>query len=329
MTQRPATEAPVVGVDVALTPAFLHRDSSDGTFATGVVYIVVDVIRATTTLSVLFEQGCRRVLLAPSIEGARVAQRALGGDLPLALGWRGQLAGESGGVAPSGFDFGNSPAEFARQDMQGRELIFATTNGTRALRACAGGRAIFAGSFRNARAVAQAALALVSQRPSVAYILSAAGHAAEGNSPGVGEASEAEIGGAASAIVVVCSGRGGRPAYDDTICAGYLVRTILDALPASGSAGALSEGARIALGLYDGVARTTTLYDALAASDAARAITRVGLGDDLRWCVDVDVTDVVPAVSGVGPADLLVVEPYPFASGAGEKDADQGNSVQL
>ena len=94
-------------------------------------------------------RGCRKVLLALYIESA--GARAL---------WAGRslLGGEREGVVPPSFDFGNSPVEYARADLTSRELLFVTTNGTRALRACAGGYAIFAGSYRNAEAVAQAAI---------------------------------------------------------------------------------------------------------------------------------------------------------------------------
>src|SRR5262245_9928811 len=128
-------------IDVALVPTYVES-SLDRRAAT--VYVVVDVIRATTTLTVAFDQGCRRVLLAPDIETAlERASREPGRFL---------LGGEREGVAPAGFDLGNSPDEYTRVDLAGRELLFVTTNGTRALRACMGGYSIFAGGYRNAEA---------------------------------------------------------------------------------------------------------------------------------------------------------------------------------
>src|SRR5215831_6981857 len=112
-------------VDVALVPAFVEGDLDLHKY---VIYVVVDVIRATTTLTVAFDRGCRRVLLAPDVETAQERARRESG--------RFLLGGEREGVAPSGFNLGNSPAEYARADLAGRELLFATTNGTRALRAC-------------------------------------------------------------------------------------------------------------------------------------------------------------------------------------------------
>ena len=140
-------------IEVALVPAFVENDLNQ---RGRVVNVVVDVIRATTTLTVAFDRGCQRVLLAPDIETAlERASREPGRFL---------LGGEREGVAPPGFDLGNSPAEYARADLAGRELLFVTTNGTRALRACIGGYAIFAGSYRNAEAVVQAAIQISAVR---------------------------------------------------------------------------------------------------------------------------------------------------------------------
>src|SRR5579885_244506 len=94
------------------------------------VAVVIDVIRATTTLSVLFDRGCARVLVADDMPAARA----------FAAGHPGAylLAGEVGGPRPPGCDFGTSPVELAAADLGGREVIFCTTNGTRALHACTG-----------------------------------------------------------------------------------------------------------------------------------------------------------------------------------------------
>jgi 2-phosphosulfolactate phosphatase len=80
------------------------------------VVIVIDVLRATTTLTWALAAGYREVICADSIE------RALELRAPGRI-----LAGERGCVAPEGFDQGNSPAQAACR--RGRELVLATTNG--------------------------------------------------------------------------------------------------------------------------------------------------------------------------------------------------------
>jgi 2-phosphosulfolactate phosphatase len=253
-------------IDVALVPAFVENDPDR---RKSVVHVVVDVIRATTTLAVAFDRGCRRVLLAPDVETAlERASREPGRFL---------LGGEREGVAPPGFDLGNSPVEFARADLAGRELLFVTTNGTRALRACIGGYAIFAGSYRNAEAVVQVAIR---------------------------SARSADQAG----IVVVCAGRDNQPAYDDSLCAGYLARKIADRIEKMDYRVEMESGARIATELSDAaIASATLLRQRLAESGAGQAVTRIGLGKDLDWCAAIDESRVAPRITGVEDG-LLVLE---------------------
>ncbi len=138
---------------VFFTPAEIINISRRG--QAGNVYIVVDVIRATTTLSVMFDRGASRVFAAESVEQAREGARLFPGRL---------LCGERNALPLPGFDYGNSPSEFSRLDLTGRELILATTNGTRAFYACPEEATRLAGSFYNAEAVTARALAVAQER---------------------------------------------------------------------------------------------------------------------------------------------------------------------
>ncbi len=115
------------------------------------IYIVVDVIRATTSMAVMFDQGAARVLVAGSIEQAQEAGQKMPGRL---------LCGERNVQRIPGFDYGNSPVQFSQLDLSGRELIMTTTNGTGAFYACPEQAPRLAGSFYNARAVTRHALEL-------------------------------------------------------------------------------------------------------------------------------------------------------------------------
>lgn len=121
------------------------------------IYIVVDVIRATTTLAVMFEQGAACVLVAETIEQAETAARRLPGWL---------LCGERNVEPLPGFDYGNSPVQFSQLDLAGRDLILTTTNGTRAFYSCPEYSIRLAGSLYNAQAVAAKALALAQRHNS-------------------------------------------------------------------------------------------------------------------------------------------------------------------
>ncbi len=121
------------------------------------IFIVIDVIRATTTLAVIFERGAERVFVAGSIEQARMAASLHPGRL---------LCGERNVKPLPGFDYGNSPVQFSQLDLTGRALILTTTNGTRAFYACPTGTTRLAGSFYNAHAIVAHTLRLATERAS-------------------------------------------------------------------------------------------------------------------------------------------------------------------
>ena len=109
--------------------------------------IVVDVLRATSTICQALASGYGRVVSCAGIEEARAVRVAEGAGL---------LAGERQCVRIPGFDRGNSPREFAEPG--GGTVILTTTNGTRALVAAAERcERVFAGSLLNVAAVARAA----------------------------------------------------------------------------------------------------------------------------------------------------------------------------
>ena len=125
-------------VHVAFTPA------ETAAAPTG---IVVDVLRATSTIVQALASGYERVLCCAEVGEAR-ALRTARGD--------GVLAGERLCVRIPGFDLGNSPREFTNPD--GTTVILTTTNGTRAIvTAAARCERVFAGSLLNLDAVVSAA----------------------------------------------------------------------------------------------------------------------------------------------------------------------------
>ena len=159
-------------------------DRGTRTAGSGRLVLVVDVIRAATSICAALEAGARRVLPAVTVAEAReeAARRRAADEDP----W---LCGERGGEPPDDFDRGNSPLDYRNADVAGRTLVYTTTNGTRAVRRFSG----VAGEIRVVCfANLTAAVALAAERD--------------------------------DGPLVVCAGRGGRPGVDDALCAGHLVR---------------------------------------------------------------------------------------------------------
>jgi 2-phosphosulfolactate phosphatase len=114
----------------------------------GSLAVVIDVLRATTTIIHALAAGCTAVRPCAEVEEAR----ELAGTMRAG---RVVLAGERGGVPLPGFDLGNSPREFTPRICRNATLVLTTTNGTRALlRAAEAERAIVAG-FVNYSAVCE------------------------------------------------------------------------------------------------------------------------------------------------------------------------------
>lgn len=135
-------------IDVALIPAQRHD-------VEGSLCLVVDVLRASSTIVAALERGAARVVPAPGIEAARRLRERLPDHL---------LCGEEGGLPPPGFDLGNSPRELASADLAGRGVILATSNGTRVLHQVERSPAVLVGSLLNRRAAAAAALEAARER---------------------------------------------------------------------------------------------------------------------------------------------------------------------
>lgn len=123
-------------LDLAVTPAeALLMPIAD-------CYIVIDAIRATTTIAAMFHGNLSRLRVVSDI--AAGLREKSGKTL---------LFGEVGGLRPPGFDYGNSPAEAASLDLEGREAALVTSNGTVALCAVAGRGETVAGALVNLSAV--------------------------------------------------------------------------------------------------------------------------------------------------------------------------------
>jgi len=138
-------------LDVILSPAELpalaRRDLRD------TACVVFDVLRATSTFVTALHHGAKAVIPVAEISEALALRQKQSGVL---LGGERDgvkiRASQTGGVD---FDLGNSPREYTPEKVHGKTIVSTTTNGTRALRACAGAKTVLAASFLNLTATAQ------------------------------------------------------------------------------------------------------------------------------------------------------------------------------
>jgi 2-phosphosulfolactate phosphatase len=231
-------------IDVALLRGQMGRSHRS-------LSIVVDVLRASSSIVTLLERGASHVIPAADIEEARSLKERLPDHL---------LCGERGGLPPEGFDYGNSPAEFARMELAGRGVILATSNGTRVLSDLADTPAVIVGSLLNRTACARVALAVADERQ--------------------------------LDINIVCSAGGSEFALEDALGAGGIV----DALGAINETMELGDAARFACDAF--LTASRDLEDAVASAYHARGLIEAGFADDVAYCARLDTTEIVPGLEG-------------------------------
>lgn len=132
------------------------------------VCIIVDVLRASSSIVTILDRGAARVLPARNVEAARELHARFPDHI---------LCGEHNGLPPEGFSYGNSPSEFAHLDLTSESLILATSNGTRVLSAVAeSAAAVLIGGTLNRTAAARAALEIACRRGLGITIVCSAAH---------------------------------------------------------------------------------------------------------------------------------------------------------
>jgi 2-phosphosulfolactate phosphatase len=257
-------------LDVAFVPAEVKRwDAS--------VCILIDELRASSTIVALMDGGATAVLPASSLAAARRLAR-LHGTL---------LAGERHVVRAPGFDLGNSPAEAAAApDLAGRAVTLSTRNGTTVIHVLPPDASVIVGCLLNARASARTALAMARETGASIGIVCA----------GLRGAFSIDDAIAAGCIVERILAEAGVDDGDLATADGHgPAGTAVGAPRAALGDGAivLTDAARAALQLWRSTPDIATVF---RSSWSGHLIEKHGFDEDIAFCVRVDSTDTVPVV---------------------------------
>lgn len=134
-------------IDVYSLPSELDESRLIGSMA-----VVIDALRATTTLTWALNAGAREAVPLLEIEQAKKLKSNYPTGEVL-------LGGERKGAPIEGFDLGNSPQDYTPERVTGKTLLFTTTNGTVAMHAVRSAKKIVLAAFVNAAAVVDRLLA--------------------------------------------------------------------------------------------------------------------------------------------------------------------------
>ncbi|MFI5263451.1 MAG: 2-phosphosulfolactate phosphatase [Candidatus Kapaibacterium sp.] len=154
--------------------------------------VVIDVLRASTTITYAMNAGAREVIPVSSVDQAMKIVGNLFSTSTI-------LCGERGGKRIEGFKLGNSPAEYTKEAVEGKALILTTTNGAVALTKAKYARHCFVGSFVNLSAVVRTLIEL----------------------PDLEE----------TGLVIICSGREDDFSLEDAVCAGMILTKLSEKIP--------------------------------------------------------------------------------------------------
>lgn len=230
------------GMEVFTSASSFQEEDLRGTTA-----VMIDVLRASTTIVAALENGAKGIIPVADMDAAGRISQSLDSSHYL-------LCGERDGAKIEGYDLGNSPLEYTPESVKGHTVILNTTNGTRALKRSSLAEEIYVGCFRNLGAVTD--------------------HLKETDND----------------IVLVCAGWRGRLSIEDLLCAGNIIYELGDGrLPDDAR-----DGAKVVFGLYEKFGNDVEQV-VLSSNHASRLLEVVG-EEDLRFCSQSSVTDVLPAM---------------------------------
>ena len=243
-------------IEVLFTPAdfaALKRRNLDDSLC-----VVFDVFRATSSMVTALSNGASAILPVAEIpEALEIRKR-----IPDAL-----LAGERDGVRIRAeltggidFDLGNSPREFIKEKVAGKTIVMSTTNGTRALRACAHARETLIGSFLNLRATVDR---IAQREPNL--------------------------------LLVICGGTYDQTAYEDVLAAGALC----DLTWENFADGEVSDAALMARRLFQ-YAQRNLLDAASQSRNGRRLLGVPELRDDVAFCLQRDIHNLTAVLEQDG-----------------------------
>ena len=221
-------------------------DEIKNTELAGKLVVIIDVLRASSTIVTALANGCLGFI--PILSPGQAKKKAQQFEKERVL-----LGGEREGIKIEGFDLGNSPREYKREAVKDKTIIFSTTNGVKTLEMVKGAHRIIIGSFLNLQAVCN-------------YCTNYKGD-----------------------ILLICAGKDGRFSLEDTACAGMIINSLRDIFPGGHQESDANLTAQL---LYEKFGNN--ILEILRKSQHGRYLESIGLGEDLKFCSQLDFFHIVP-----------------------------------
>lgn len=214
--------------------------------------MILDILRASSTITTALHAGAAAVIPCQEIEEAQ----EIAGNLSETSDSGVLLGGERMGIMIDGFDLDNSPARYSADMVTGKQIVFTTSNGTRALKRAVQADRILIGSFLNLAAVVKE----LSQSSGVVYL--------------------------------VCAGTDGAVTGEDCLCAGAIAAGLQEITSEKLT---LDDASRMVVDYYrTQISGPGGLLTAMRASQGGRNLIQRGFEEDVRLCSECDRYSVLP-----------------------------------
>ncbi len=224
-------------IRTCLLPVLSQPEDFSGSTA-----VILDILRASSTITTALYSGAAAVIPCQEIDEAQ----ELAGELGEAFDSGVLLGGERMGVMIDGFDLDNSPARYSADVVAGKQIVFTTSNGTRALKRAIQADRILIGSFLNLAAVVKE----LSQSSGVVYL--------------------------------VCAGTDGAITGEDCLCAGAIAAGLQEI---TNDKLTLDDATRMVVDYYQAqISNPGDLLTAMRASQGGRNLIQRGFEEDIRLC---------------------------------------------
>lgn len=218
----------------------------------GCVAVILDILRASSTITYALNSGAKAIIPCEEVEEAR----QIANDIRQSEGDQVLLGGEREGVMIEGFDLDNSPARYPAEIVNGKNIVFTTSNGTRALKRALQARRILIGSLLNLDAIVK------------------------------------RLNDLDGVIYLVCAGTDGVVTGEDCLCAGAIAVELQklndQALIMDDSTRIVADYYRTQMSIKNGI------LAAMSASIGGRNLIQRGFKDDIQLCSQRSMISVCP-----------------------------------